>query len=228
MPGEVTDSDLETLIELVSADVCEPKEVCRLAVRRLDAMSRLNLRIHPYGFLHASLGQTNDGRGLRIHIWAGSDKARDVPTRVHAHAWVARSHLLLGGLTNEIYDVTEAVTEAESGQRQLFVVQYIDGASTRVPTTSRVTHSLVESREYVAGQTYDLEHGVYHRTVVPLDELTVTLFATAPKQSVPLVVGLQGEEVKERFNRDLVTTEAEDHLRAKVRAALTGSDSNGK
>lgn len=212
------DSYVPTLIQELSSLRPNPHLVRDRTLRHLHASLDFGLKLHPYGFLHTTLGTGDEGQNLRLHVWIDGDEMRDLPTRVHAHAWTARSHLLTGRLFNETY----SIAESGSGDYRMFSVEYRGEASVRLPDETRVNVKLSDSQEYAAGDSYDVAHGVYHRTVVPSDQFTATLFMTSPPISTPLVVGLLGEEEEYVFRRVLVGDNLEQKVITKLANMLVG------
>lgn len=208
--------ELEDLMTCLTSSKVDSSEINRRAREFLAKKESLDLKIHPYGFAHTTLGQSEDGRAVRMHVWMDDHEMRDLPTRVHAHAWDARSYILLGRLFNEEY----SVTPKPDGSFRLFSVTYRGQSSVRVPTSGRVDVKLSDSKEHTAGHTYEITLGVYHQTVVPQGEFTTTLFVTEPKESTPSVVGLDGEEEEEAFERASLPEDISASVRSRILANL--------
>lgn len=145
---------------------------------------------HPYGFISRSVGKTEDGGDVRLHIWPETRRVRQQPDwPVHRHSWGLHSMVLSGALVNEIYEIEPTQHSAH----QLYAVGYTESTSLLNRTSTVVNQRLQSRQVYRVGDHYSMTIAQFHATYVREGQLTATLaLTTANGDTSPSVVGEYG------------------------------------
>jgi hypothetical protein len=145
------------------------------ALRTLEQMREapINLKAvwHPLGFIDIDL--FSDGTtSLRIHIWPGLPRGRDVaPLTVHRHDWHLDSVVLCGCVRNTVFDVADDAR----GTHRVFGIEY-DGDVNRLVASNRLVRTRLASVDEVhSGQSYSLEAGRFHELTLPDAGVTASI-----------------------------------------------------
>ena len=171
-------------------------------VRRDDFVKANQPNLHPLGFVHTKLGVTEKDIELRLHIWPDDERPFQKPRLpIHDHVWHLDSHILTGGIENEIYQVEE--TDQEPTHR-IYQVSY-DGEkeqSLLAPTEKAVRANLCREVTYEAKDHYSIDLSTYHASRVPESEFTATIVATSnSEKKPPKVLGPLNGDSEYTYNR---------------------------
>lgn len=176
--------------------------------------------VHPLGFYVVKL-PSPQSEDWRFHFWEkGERKRTGIPATIHNHDCVVESLVLLGSLTNIVYEIEPD----RGGNFGLFAVHY--GGDRYAPETQNKlvnTKVRVGAREIcrsdiAVGESYLVERFVYHEAVVPEGQYTATLARMSAR--VPGSVHVLGDPAgfpDIEFNR--LRLENHDLLAAVNRAA---------
>ncbi len=160
--------------------------------------------VHPLGFYVVKL-PSPQSEDWRFHFWEkGERQLTGIPATIHNHDCVVESLVLIGSLTNMVYEIEPD----RGGNFGLFAVYY--GGDRYAPETQNKlvnTKVRVGAREIcrsviAVGESYLVERFSYHEAVVPEGQYTATLvrmFARVPG-SVH-VLGDPGGASDVEFNR---------------------------
>jgi hypothetical protein len=144
-------------------------------VAQISATSdEFRARQHPLGFFWIALTDRAAQRALRLHLWPEGPAIQNPDFLIHDHTFSFKSVVLQGEIRNDEY----AVTESESGEKQLFRVEYDQTSSLLVPSGVRVNCQLVHSASCKAGEFYSLPATTYHATRLASGEFAATLVLT--------------------------------------------------
>lgn len=151
---------VEQVADLVSQRIGKEEEVVR----------------HPLGFVRVPLpGLCDEMSDVNLHIWPPSLKLSDGNDR-HYHVFQMRSRVLAGGLTDILY-ADQVVPRDTEGSLWRYSVSYNHGQQDHVMQDSGTSVALTELRrqELRPGDHYFVPRGVYHRTELLRNILTLTL-----------------------------------------------------
>lgn len=167
--------------------------ICSLVTRMSDddvilrAVARRSYA-HDNNFAKLVLVQASEGpREVRLHVWgpaAGFERRGNWETNIHEHSADFVSLVVVGGLTERIYEMAE---QGEGRSGTLYRAFHCGSRSEE--TAYRMSPGrygrLRVSREYVriVGGWNGLRYDVLHR-VRPIDGDTVTLFCQGPRRQV--------------------------------------------
>jgi hypothetical protein len=121
---------------------------------------------HPLDFVCIPLVRTRLS-GLCGHIWSSN---RGAPT-IHAHSWHLYSEVILGSITNEVF---QAVRQP-AGEYHIVRIQTADRTDLLTPTGAKA--SVVNEMTEICrtGGSYTLKPGTFHRSTPIAEGLTLTL-----------------------------------------------------
>jgi len=146
--------------------------------------------IHPLGYMHIKLGESDRGAAVRLHIWPRDERPYQAPRLpIHDHVWILDSHVLTGVITNRIYNT---ISSNFDPTHQLFDVQYEGDKDVSVlrPTENFVRAEVSEETKYYSGDHYSVSLDTYHTSQVPESKFTSTVVATSDsKNRAPKVLG---------------------------------------
>jgi hypothetical protein len=149
---------------------------------------------HPLGFFVIKLGQINPSTFIRLHIWLPNRRTTQHPEwSIHNHTFTLKSHVLTGKIINNFFNVNFQSTQPTNC---LYLVRYNDNLSILDRTSQYLSCYQTEQKNYVKGDYYLVEKGMYHSTQVPLEYLTSTIVITSnPEKKEPHVIGdLEGRD----------------------------------
>jgi hypothetical protein len=157
--------------------------------------SDTNGLIHPHGFYVFPLHVT-ESANWRLHVWPRGDRTvTGMPASVHTHDVDVDSRVLIGELTNTIYDVFDTSV----GGLPLYEVIYQGDKYTRNAsnilrkTDRRVAITDVSETKLLEGAFYTMEAHEFHNAIVDPRQLTVTLVRMhSRKRGAAQLVGLEG------------------------------------
>lgn len=161
----------------------------------------LDVTLHPLGFCKFSLFHTSE-YNLRLHIWLPQQRPiQNVNFTIHNHIWDLTSHILLGKLYHNTYEIK---TDMTSPTHKEYDVLYENNKSIMIYTNRMVTCVKSKALELEAGTTYQMFVDEYHDTIVPDNLLTATLVLTTFKtQTSPIVLGPIDGESKYIYDREV-------------------------
>ncbi|GAA3658053.1 hypothetical protein GCM10022224_021650 [Nonomuraea antimicrobica] len=140
----------------------------------LGELSRPDLSAvrHPLGFVCLPL-ERDGGEGVCLHLWSGSlPHAETTTSQIHCHSWDLVSHVLYGQMRNVHAVVTDAGSDAT--HRVYEVVSGADGDRIS-PTHRTVRHATSLVEVFGPGDTYTLDAGRFHSSVVPEGDEAATI-----------------------------------------------------
>ncbi len=179
--------ELDRLAKLIMVDGRREDVVANLLrVLEPPRLSSYSATWHPLGFLVVRLGLATSGQ-LRLHIWISAERPIQLPNwPIHTHMFELHSHILVGTVTNEWYDVRSG----PSGRSRLYEVGY-EGTSSTMKATPAYVDCLQSLREsFVPGNRYVVDRNQYHATNVTDGIFAATIVvAASPIQTPPMVVG---------------------------------------
>src|SRR5438132_13498275 len=141
---------------------------------------------HPLGFLVVRLGEVPSGQ-LRLHIWTSNSRPIQLPNwPVHTHIFELQSHILVGTVTNEWYEVKPG----NPGYSRLYEVAYRGTTSMMNATSNYVDCACTLQESFDPGSNYVVDREQYHATEVADGRFAATIVLAAnPVDAVPIVVG---------------------------------------
>ncbi|MFQ3545803.1 hypothetical protein Q7A53_17120 [Halobacillus rhizosphaerae] len=154
---------------------------------------QISFNWHPLGFLHSKLGHAAEVGDIRLHVWLPNNrKTQEPPMPIHDHVFNINSFILLGKVTNHIYDLTSSLGD----KRQLYRVEYNNEGSLLKPLDTVIRCKLKSSQLYNKGEFYEVNKDKFHQTFVEIEDFTVTLVLTTDKDPVkePNILGPLGQE----------------------------------
>lgn len=140
--------------------------------------------VHPLGFICLPVLRGGD-EGVCVHTWDESlTPAESTTSTIHCHSWDLVSYVLYGQVSNVLLKVRDV---AEAGTHRVFEIHSRDGVD-EIEATRRMVDYAVDRRELVgAGQTYRLDAGHFHQTLVVGGEAaTLALGLTRPATDLSL------------------------------------------
>ncbi|WP_344453033.1 hypothetical protein [Actinocorallia aurantiaca] len=152
-------------------------EVAGWAARTLELVASGSLPaegvLHPLGFVCLPV-ERGDG-GVCLHLWSPELPPPSPTTSAwHCHSWDLLSLLLHGRLSNVLGRLDDGA------DLRVFEVLSRDGTDELRPTDRTVRVSAADGGTYTRGGVYTLPAGVFHRTVVAGEAVTVVLGAQRP------------------------------------------------
>ena len=160
--------------------------------------------VHPHGFWVVLLNRSATEE-WRFHYWPkGYRYSAGIPAKIHTHDKVVESRIVLGELTNILYQV-KAVVGAH--QRIYHVVydgdKFMRNTSNVLGKTEECVEAVETSEQILrVGNSYRVEANTYHEAVVAEDVATATIVCMHSKVVGPVkVVGLASHAEKIAFQR---------------------------
>lgn len=177
-------------------------------------------RVHGNGFIQLDLSDT-----ARLHIWGHPDiPQQKTNTPIHDHMFAFSSLILRGAMTNAEYDIQWDGKEAFGDPKDLRDLRY-ELTPSRFPTTHTIYKAEVRDRQdtilkptdyavhlraksittYTAGQSYTMEVGQIHESVVTGPTATIilkrgrTLAQGSASPSIFVPVGLEPDNGFHRY-----------------------------
>ncbi|GII26619.1 hypothetical protein [Planotetraspora mira] len=134
---------------------------------------------HPLGFLCLPVERAGE-YGVCVHIWSATARpAGNTTSQVHCHSWDLVSHVLYG----QVHNVRAVVTDAgpDAGHRVFSVTSSPEGDVIR-PTGRTVSCATGRIDIFGPGDTYTLQAGTFHSSVIPegVETATVALGRNRP------------------------------------------------
>jgi hypothetical protein len=121
---------------------------------------------HPLDFVCIPIVRTPRA-GVCGHIWSNTSAA----STIHAHSWHLYSEVVLGAITNEVFQVSEQ----QDGDYQVLQVRTA-GLTDRITSTSSTIRVSGTSTELCRdGSSYTLSASTFHRSTPIAAGLTLTL-----------------------------------------------------
>lgn len=190
--------NLEALVTFVRATQADgPLSVDAAALLRwmFNRVEALKAFQHPLGFVHVNLDNVlrlGEGEQCRLHLWPSPDVEPDPLGSLHDHAWSGKSVVILGCLSDAIFD---ASCDAE-GPYEARRVHYAASNSFTDEGLHRLTQSF--ERKITRNHIYLLPPRIVHASKVLLAPTATLLFTQGPRpgEPGPLVYrkrGLSGE-----------------------------------
>lgn len=165
---------------------------------------------HPLGFVSCLISPQKGDYNIRVHYWPRGDRRTKNPNwPIHTHSYALSSLVLAGNVRDIQYRMVEG------REHSAYKVNYFDGGSEIVKTGTTMSLSESVNRIHGSGGQYSVEQGVFHQSMVELDEKAVTLVALSEMSSnAPLVLGTDAEVrypyERVPFDRDAFWTEVRD------------------
>lgn len=160
--------------------------------------------VHPHGFWVVLLRRT-EFEDWRFHFWPKHVRnTAGMPAMIHTHDKVIESFVLLGELTNTLYNVDEVTF----GGQPIYEVAY--GGDKYRPSTVNVLQKTkkraiasIKSEETLAGETrYRIKAHEYHSATVSIAASTATVICMHSHSPGPIrVLGLDGYPSRLEFLR---------------------------
>ncbi len=178
-----------------------------------------DVRLHPNGFIQISMSD-----GTRLHIWDPDlpVKAQKINTQIHDHRFSFVSEVLLGEITNVVYepDMGDDVVEDAEEYRayDIYVTKTRHGEDTMLERIGDEIAMGVNRRQKVPrGTRYRFDFGQFHETAY--DALCITRMTKIHNEPLwrPRVLCLKDRRPDNDFNRYQYS---EDTLWAIVERAL--------
>lgn len=192
------------------------EEVRTLARTVLDAVLTGDRRpvavAHPLDFVCIPVLRSS-GFGVCGHIWHDGVAA----ATVHSHSWDLESQVIAGTVTNEIF----TVVDDPDGAHELLDVTSTEAFDELTPTGHHVDLKTSRSDLHLAGTSYRLRAGVFHRsTPGPLGPTLTLLSATTVPGAHDRVAGPRRACRAEPARRSELPAPAALDLTALLRSAL--------
>lgn len=181
-------------------------------LNELATITAVTCRRHPLGFLHYDLGR-RDVDQFRLHIWPEVDRiAQDAAAMVHDHVFDLESRVIVGCVTNHVYEVKAAA----DGACAMYSVTY-QGSESRMTRSEGLFRAIsISSGEHPAGAQYRLTAGTFHRSDVAPKTFCATLVVArypSPPISGPRVLADADGEPLRTFDRaELASEQARQYL----------------
>jgi hypothetical protein len=129
---------------------------------------------HPLGFVCLPL-ERDRGYGVCLHIWSGRlPPVTPTTSQVHSHSWDLVSHVLYGQVRNVHALVTDA-PRGEDPTHRVFRVSSSPDEDHILPTPRTVRYAEGRVDAFGPGDTYTLDAGVFHSSVIPAETATIAL-----------------------------------------------------
>ncbi|MEO3783557.1 hypothetical protein ABGB12_09515 [Actinocorallia sp. B10E7] len=130
--------------------------------------------LHPLGFLCLPIERSR-GTGVCLHLWSPElPPPASTTSSWHCHSWDLLSLLLHGRLSNMLGDLDDGP------DLRVFEVLSRDDVDELRPTDRTVRVSPSDGGAYTRGDVYALSAGIFHRTAVAGEAVTVALGAERP------------------------------------------------
>jgi hypothetical protein len=112
---------------------------------------------HPLGFVCLPVLRDAD-EGICVHVWPDTTSDRLATSNVHCHSWHLRSFVLEGTVHNQTFDLVDTA----DGPLRVFVVNSAGGVDNIVSTDRLVDLKAAEPMSYHAGESYEMDAGIFH------------------------------------------------------------------
>jgi len=140
---------------------------------------------HPLGFVSCVIDELPSSHVVRVHYWPKSQRRVKNPDwPIHTHTYRLRSLVLAG----EVRDIQYRISPGS--EWCVYSVNYYSGGSEIIRTPHEVD-AIVEIDELRrSGNHYEVPRGVYHQTLVPIEQTAITLVLLTDHDSdTPKVLG---------------------------------------
>jgi hypothetical protein len=198
---------------IVARDAEEVERLCRyvLVVKVPSTQRRFNR--HPLGFYQLKLGREQHGH-VKIHVWPPDEREiQNPPWEIHRHRWDVSSMVLRGELVNEVYRVVEVQLEGGEATNALYSVSFKQNESRLVRRREIVSCTLMNETRVRRGEFYFVSVSDFHRSRVPVGQLTATAIVTPEVvEDSPTVVGGLDGQAEYRYERSFVSDERQAEL----------------
>jgi hypothetical protein len=170
-----------------------------MVVRLAGRDHRQRWKTHPLGFFHLA-EDVGPGTRLRIHVWprGWAVSGEQVGGEIHNHIFDLRSLVLVGSITNQVFEVAED----QNGEFQLLNIEYSSGTSRVAPSGPAVRLEELSSYVHTTGEVHNVPAGVFHRSSAEATPaITLVLAASASVGKHPLVALAAGHRPPSAFQR---------------------------
>jgi hypothetical protein len=141
---------------------------------------------HPTGFLVLPLNERNDDLLVRIHIWPVIPRKPPIPNwPIHKHAWRIDSHILIGMLIDEVFQVQLA----DDSDTALYAPACTAEGNVLMRTHERVHCDSVQRIAYRGGEQYSIMQNVFHVSHAVNGFMATVVVMTLPNFGSTRVVG---------------------------------------
>lgn len=140
---------------------------------------------HPLGFVSCVIDELPSSHVVRVHYWPKNQRRVKNPDwPIHTHTYRLRSLVLAG----EVRDIQYRISPGS--EWCVYSVNYYSGGSEIIRTPHEVD-AIVEIDELRrSGNHYEVPRGVYHQTLVPIEQTAITLVLLTDHDSdTPKVLG---------------------------------------
>ena len=167
---------------------------------------------HPLGFVSCLISSKKGDYDIRVHYWPSGDRRTKNPNwPIHTHSYALSSLVLTGKVRDIQYRMVDG------SEHSAYKVNYFDGGSEILKTGTTMALSESVNRIHGSGGQYSVEQGVFHQSLVELNEKAVTLVALSEMSgNPPLVLGTDAEVrypyERVPFDRNTFWTEVRDAI----------------
>ncbi len=145
---------------------------------------------HPLGFVSCVIRNKEKQNTTRVHYWPKNERRCKNPDwPIHTHAYDLSSLVLEGGVRDIQY------RQKAGSKYAIYSVSYVghDSSITRSDQYTSIETLVDKFRE--VGEEYSVPMGAFHQTLVPIDEMAVTLVVLSNFGNAdPLVLGAAAEK----------------------------------
>ncbi|MEZ9893426.1 hypothetical protein AB4356_13715 [Vibrio lentus] len=176
-------------------------EVFQLLKTVVDNYTLFEPTWHALGFIHCKLGEFSKGT-LRLHIWPSNENHDfEQKEKIHDHRFSLRSHVVVGTISNEIFNIIEG--DKNNSEYQSYEVEYLDVGSRLIPTGSYCNIELEKSYITRDNDSYSVSSEELHRSTSLASSFSLTLVATFNHINKPPI--MLGKACRSNFvSRDIV------------------------
>lgn len=136
-------------------------------------LPKLNPVWHPIGFILIKLEESSECV-IRLHIWPAILKnPQSTNNPIHDHVYEIESTIMCGKIGCTNYQIEH--DSDDKSNLKLSTVTYTEDGSTLHQTDEHVLISKTNIRWYKEGETYHIERGKFHESIISENELTCTL-----------------------------------------------------
>ena len=140
---------------------------------------------HPLGFAMCKL--IDDGiSSLRVHVWPNHVQFQQTPAwLVHNHLFHLKSWVLAGEIENHEY-----LVDGSKEEHAVYETRYKQGKSILHKSQNTCSKKIISNESFLAGQTYEVATGVFHKSEIKSAGVAVTVCETTEMvNTTPLVLG---------------------------------------
>ena len=173
--------------QLQRGDECSMFNVNQILMNLIEQPNIFKATYHPLGFIHLKLFKKSNV-SLRLHLWQRQARKTQIPAwLIHNHIFDLESYVLCGSINNLNYKIVEA---ENNPSHRIYEVIYDECESQLHVTDKFVNYKLVESQIFEAGDTYKVNRGTFHTSIVEPGKFTCTLVITSNEIAIkPQVLG---------------------------------------